>query len=126
MTHYSLSIIQDGGTTFMVPLLLLILTIVILFVVALTGKKDKEKMSKLIGHISLFGMIWGLLGSTIGLITAFDSIDAVGAISQPMMAGGLKVALITTVFGLATFLIGRAAMIVLTLTSKLEPKNSHQ
>ena len=110
--------IMEGGPVFMVPLVLLILLIIVLFILVIIGKKDNSKTSKLIGHLSLFGMIWGFLGSTIGLITAFDSIDASGAVSQPMMAGGLKVALLTTVFGLVTFLIGRIAMIVLALSSK--------
>ena len=113
-----LSIISDGGPTFMIPLLLLIVVIIILFIIGLVGKMTLAKCSKLIGHVSLFALVWGFLGSTIGLITAFDSIDGAGEIAQPMMAGGLKVALLTTLFGLVAFLIGRVAMIVLTLKTK--------
>jgi hypothetical protein len=35
-----------------------------------------------------------------------------------MMAGGLKIALLTTLFGLVAFLIGRFTMIVLALKNK--------
>jgi hypothetical protein len=110
--------IMEGGPTFMIPLVILILVIIALFIASLAGKFKKEKALKLIGHISLFALVWGFLGSTIGLITAFDAIDAAGTVSQPMMASGLKVALLTTVFGLVTFLIGRITMIVLAIKSE--------
>ncbi len=110
--------ISEGGPVFMVPLVLIILFIIGVLVYTIVLKKDKSKSSQLIGHISLFGMIWGFLGSTIGLISAFDAIDASGTVAQPMMASGLKVALLTTVFGLATFLIGRLSMIILHIKSE--------
>ncbi|MBX2827699.1 MAG: MotA/TolQ/ExbB proton channel family protein [Flavobacteriaceae bacterium] len=110
--------INEGGPVFMVPLVLIIFFIIGLLIYTMVLKKNKERTSRLIGHLSLFGMVWGFLGSSIGLISAFDSIDASGAVSQPMMAGGLKVALLTTVFGLVTFLIGRFSMIILDLKSE--------
>jgi len=110
--------IQEGGPLFMVPLVLIIIAIVVLFVIGLLGKKKIIHTNQLIGHLSLFGMIWGFLGSTIGLISAFDAIESVDGISQSMFAGGLKVALLTTVFGLITFLIGRVTMFILTIKSQ--------
>jgi hypothetical protein len=118
MTHYPVNIIQDGGPIFMIPLVLLIVLILILFILAFIGKNAINKTSKLIGHISLFAMVWGFLGSTIGLIAAFDAIEGSGGVSQPIIASGLKIALITTLFGLLAFLIGRATMIVLALKDK--------
>ena len=111
--------IQEGGPAFTVPLVLIIIAIMVLFIIALLGKKKLLHTNQLIGHLSLFAMIWGFLGSTMGLISAFDAIEAVGDVSQPMFAGGLKVALLTTVFGLVTFLIGRVAMLVLTIKSQM-------
>lgn len=115
--------IQEGGPAFTVPLVLIIITIMVLFIIALLGKKKLLHTNQLIGHLSLFAMIWGFLGSTMGLISAFDAIEAIGDVSQPIFAGGLKVALLTTVFGLVTFLIGRVAMLVLTI---LIDKNNNQ
>lgn len=112
--------IQEGGPVFMVPLVLIIIAIIVLFVLGLLGKKNTIHTNQLIGHLSLFGMIWGFLGSTLGLITAFDAIEAVDKVAQPMFAGGLKVALLTTVFGLVAFLIGRLAMVLLTIKSQKE------
>lgn len=111
--------IQEGGPVFMIPLVLIISIIVVLFIIALLGKKKLMHVYQLIAHLSLFGMIWGFLGSTLGLIAAFDAIESVGEVSQPMFSGGLKVALLTTVFGLITFLIGRISMLVLTIKSQM-------
>jgi len=62
------------------------------------------------------GLIWislfiaiapmlGFMGTVIGMIGAFDKIQEVGDISPTIVAGGIKVALLTTVFGLITAII---------------------
>ncbi len=58
--------------------------------------------------ISLFIAIapmLGFMGTVIGMIGAFDKIEAVGDISPTVVAGGIKVALLTTVFGLIVAII---------------------
>lgn len=47
----------------------------------------------------------GFLGTVIGMISAFDAIQAAGDISPNIVAGGMKVALITTVGGLVVAII---------------------
>ena len=47
----------------------------------------------------------GFLGTVIGMIGAFDAIEAAGDISPTVVAGGIKVALLTTVFGLIVAII---------------------
>jgi biopolymer transport protein ExbB len=47
----------------------------------------------------------GFMGTVIGMIDAFDSIQAAGDISPALVAGGIKVALITTVSGLIVAMI---------------------
>jgi len=62
------------------------------------------------------GMIWislfialapmlGFLGTVVGMIQAFDAIEIAGDISPSLVAGGIKVALLTTVFGLIVAMI---------------------
>jgi biopolymer transport protein ExbB len=62
------------------------------------------------------GMVWialfialapmlGFLGTVIGMIVAFDDIAKAGDISPSVVAGGIKVALLTTVFGLIVAII---------------------
>ena len=47
----------------------------------------------------------GFLGTVLGMVQAFDKIQQVGDISPTVVAGGMKVALITTIFGLIVALI---------------------
>lgn len=47
----------------------------------------------------------GFLGTVIGMVMAFDRIQQVGDISPTVVAGGMKVALITTIFGLIAAII---------------------
>jgi biopolymer transport protein ExbB len=58
--------------------------------------------------ISLFIAIapmLGFLGTVIGMIQAFDAIQLAGDVSPQLVAGGIKVALITTLFGLIVAII---------------------
>ena len=54
--------------------------------------------------ISLAPM-FGFMGTVIGMITAFDDIAAAGDMSPQIVASGMKVALLTTVFGLIAAII---------------------
>jgi biopolymer transport protein ExbB len=47
----------------------------------------------------------GFLGTVIGMVQAFDDIQKAGDISPNVVAGGMKVALITTIFGIIVALI---------------------
>lgn len=65
-------------------------------------------LEKNISWLSLFialAPMLGFMGTVIGMIAAFDSIQAAGDISPTVVAGGIKVALLTTVFGLIVAII---------------------
>ncbi|MBR4136761.1 MAG: MotA/TolQ/ExbB proton channel family protein [Bacteroidales bacterium] len=47
----------------------------------------------------------GFLGTVIGMVQAFDDIERAGDISPTIVAGGMKTALLTTVFGLISAMI---------------------
>ena len=64
----------------------------------------EKNVSWLSLFISLAPML-GFMGTVIGMISAFDSIEAAGDISPAVVAGGIKVALLTTVFGLVVAII---------------------
>ena len=51
----------------------------------------------------------GFFGTVIGMVQAFDDIAAAGDISPTIVASGMKVALLTTVFGLITAMILQVA-----------------
>ena len=54
--------------------------------------------------ISLAPM-FGFMGTVVGMVLAFDAIEKAGDISPSLVAGGIKVALLTTVFGLIVAVI---------------------
>lgn len=58
-----------------------------------------------IGLMIALAPMLGFLGTVIGMVQAFDAIETAGDISPTVVAGGMKVALLTTVFGLITALI---------------------
>ncbi len=108
---------REGGSFFM-TLILISLLLSIFFLVRgfLSMKKDKvksNKMLKLTVDSSLLGLVLGFLGSVIGLITAFDSVEALGNPDPSVFAGGIKVSLLTATFGLFSFVIARIGILIL-------------
>ena len=72
------------------------------------GSVQVGKLESGLSWIGLFigvAPMFGFMGTVIGMIGAFDSIEAAGDISPTLVAGGIKVALITTVFGLVVAII---------------------
>ena len=72
------------------------------------GSVQMSNLENGLSWISLFIAIapsLGFLGTVIGMIQAFDAIQAAGDISPNVVAGGMKVALITTVAGLIVAMI---------------------
>ena len=72
------------------------------------GAVQMAKLENNMTWISLFIALapsLGFLGTVIGMVQAFDDIERAGDISPTIVAGGMKVALLTTVFGLITAMI---------------------
>ena len=69
------------------------------------------QMARLENNLSWIGLfiamapMLGFLGTVVGMVQAFDAIEAAGDISPTVVASGMKVALLTTVFGLITAII---------------------
>lgn len=55
--------------------------------------------------IGVFAIVWGIFGQSIGLFSAFQAIEAAADISPAMIYGGLKVSMITTLYGSFIFLL---------------------
>lgn len=84
------------------------------------GIEAAEKAISAYGSIEMSflerGLVWlslfiavapllGFLGTVVGMIQAFDAIEQAGDISPSLVAGGIKVALLTTAFGLIAGII---------------------
>lgn len=72
------------------------------------GSVQMGRLEKGLSWISLFialAPMLGFMGTVIGMIQAFDRIQEAGDINPTVVAGGIKVALLTTVFGLIVAII---------------------
>ena len=72
------------------------------------GSVQASNLEKNLSWITLFIAMspsLGFLGTVIGMVEAFDNIQKAGDISPNVVAGGMKVALITTIFGIIVALV---------------------
>ncbi|TYA78442.1 MotA/TolQ/ExbB proton channel family protein [Seonamhaeicola marinus] len=126
LSIYALNVFVDrfmeGGPLFMSMILICLLVSIAFIILGFVNLKKNidtsKKMLSLASDTSILGLVIGFLGSIIGMITAFDAIEAIGDISTGKMAGGLKVAFLTTVFGAVTFILPRIGIIILKYLQK--------
>ena len=113
------NIFMEGGPLFMSLILICLLSSLFFvikgFIKVKSSVTSAKKMLKLAVDASLLGLVMGFLGSVLGLISAFDSIEAMGNPDPSIFAGGLKVSLLTATFGLFTFVVARIGILVLRL-----------
>lgn len=113
---------SEGGPFFMssifICLLLSLFFIIKGFLRVKTDIKISKKMLQLAVDTSLLGLVLGFFASLLGLISAFDSIEAMGNADPAIFAGGLKVSLLTATFGLLSFIIARIGIVVLRALQK--------
>ena len=72
------------------------------------GGVQMGQLEKNVSWVSLFialAPMLGFMGTVIGMIQSFNKIEAAGDMNPALVAGGIKVALLTTVFGLIVAII---------------------
>jgi biopolymer transport protein ExbB len=72
------------------------------------GGVQMGQLEKNVSWVSLFialAPMLGFMGTVIGMIGSFNSIEEAGSMDPSLVAGGIKVALLTTVFGLIVAII---------------------
>lgn len=103
----------EGGPFFMFPIMGLFITIIVIAIRGIVQNSFNNKAKKLISSLALFTVVWGIMGQVLGLIEGFDTIHFQNNASIQMLAGGLKITFLPTLFGLFTFLISRIAIFIL-------------
>lgn len=106
------NLFYTGGPLFMgilTLLLVILLAISVYFLISIASGKAVERNNfrhqlTYIRSAGLFTMITGILGQLIGLLEAFKAIERVGDISPALLAGGLKISMITTLYGILIYL----------------------
>ena len=113
------NIFMDGGPLFMTLILLCLLGSLFFIITGFAKTKSSiptaKKMLSLAVDTCLLGLVIGFLGSVLGLISAFDSVEAMGNPDPAVFAGGLKVSLLTATFGLFTFVVSRIGITILRM-----------
>lgn len=66
-----------------------------------TTKNDLD----LVKSFGVLALVTGILGQLLGLFSAFKAIQSVGSVSPAILVGGLKVSMISTIYGIIIFLI---------------------
>ncbi|WP_223034194.1 MotA/TolQ/ExbB proton channel family protein [Hanstruepera marina] len=107
----------DGGPLMMSLITICLILSVVFLIKGFTSLKSNagqsKKMLRLAIDSSLLGLVIGFFASILGLITAFDTVEAMGNPDPSIFAAGLKVSLITATYGLLTFIIARVGILIL-------------
>ena len=118
-----------GGPLFMGILTLLFLIVLILAVRArmksTNGDWDLSTSRRNLSYVKSAGIlafVVGVFGQLIGLYSAFIAIEEMGTVSPAMLAGGLKVSMITTLYGSVILIV--SMLIWLFMDSMLKDKAS--
>ena len=112
----------QGGILFMsvLTILLIIAVVWILFYwLKYLSKKQPDKLASLRmikygKSVGLLAMVTGILGQLIGLYSAFSVIAEVKDVSPQLVYGGIKVSMITTLYGIFIFIIVTLLWLVAT------------
>ncbi len=111
--------LYEGGIFFMVPILIMLLLILFLsWKVVITRERagSSRKKIKRINDLGLLTLVWGILGQLIGLVTAFDTIEILEEISAAILADGLKISALPTIFGSIVFIVSKIITVIFSWT----------
>lgn len=104
--------LMEGGPSFMIPIFILWIVVILITIKNLLNYfSEKRNLEKLKNHNSLilflgsFALLFGMFGQLIGLYGALDAIEAAGDIAPYLIAGGLKVSMLTVIYGFALLLV---------------------
>ena len=99
----------EGGPLFMGMLTVVLIAVIAVSVLTLLKKGSPGEAARGYGDsirsLGLFALVLGMLGQFIGLFTAFEFISGGMEVSPEMMAGGVKVSMITSIYGMIIFVI---------------------
>ncbi len=113
---------MEGGALFMSLILVCLLISIYFIIKSLLNIKSNIAISKnMLKHINdsgTLGLALGIMSAFLGLIAAFDSLEASGQAEPAILAGGLKVALLSPLFGLFTFSVSKLAILILRIIQK--------
>lgn len=99
---------QMGGTLFMSLISICHIAMFLGIVMHFRGGKSLSYVRE----FGLLALALGILGQLIGLFEAFKAIEIMGDVSPTLLAAGLKVSSVTTLYGFFGFIISRIYLII--------------
>jgi hypothetical protein len=120
----ALSVLHSaGGVEFMIPidLVVIINTGLIAYIIYhfISKKVIPQRSLEFLKQFGLFALAWGVFGTLVGLFSAFDALEKLrDPLPFNIISGGLKVALITILYGLLTYIISLIAYLVFKTIQK--------
>ncbi|GAO31136.1 MotA/TolQ/ExbB proton channel family protein [Geofilum rubicundum] len=103
--------LYEGGIWFMLPIYLMWVVVAVLTVRFLLKRHhgaEKVVLKRMNTSILFFGslaFLAGIMGQILGLFEALIVIQDLGGVSASMLAAGLRVSMIGTVYGFALFML---------------------
>jgi hypothetical protein len=114
---------SSGGTMWMHPITLCLIAIVCLVVYIITLQLQKRQIHTMlmeaIKQIGVLALAWGTFSTIAGFFQAFGALEEIKEMLPfQVIMGGMKVALITVLYGLIIFILSILAYIILKLSVK--------
>ncbi|MFY0591169.1 MotA/TolQ/ExbB proton channel family protein [Roseivirga sp.] len=114
-----ISLFNEGGPLYMgiisiIGAVMLVLSVFHARSAFMTGFRSHsfQRLAQ-IREVGLFALIFGVLSTTISLVSVFSAIEEVGDVPLPLLAGGLKYATYTLIYGLIIYLLSLLISIIL-------------
>jgi hypothetical protein len=112
-----------GGMEYMTPITLLLLIDIGITVFILLARVKKKEISyrwvESVKHVGGVAAAFGTLGTLAAFFMAFDALEkSKEIIGFQIIMGGLKVALITVIYGLIVFCLSLIVYILLKITTR--------
>jgi len=118
----------EGGIYFMLPIYILWIVVIILLIKQLLNyfsspksNKKLEKNNSIILFAGSFAFLYGIFGQIIGFFQVLNVIEAEGNIAPSLIAGGLKITLLSVLYGFSLLLV---SAIIWFIFRNLIKKNS--
>ena len=86
---------------------------------------NKDEVLRMLGYgrsIGLIALILGILFQLITLIDMFENIQAVGDINAGLVSGGIKISMITTIYGIIIYLATIILWFVSSMLIEIKPR----
>ncbi|MCC1483652.1 hypothetical protein [Winogradskyella immobilis] len=116
-------LLTQGGPFMYIILITLLLSLFFIVRAFITMNKNITQSKKMIGLVnesSILSLVIGCFASVYSLIDLFDMVEAIGNVRPDLFSAGLKVSMLTVIFGLFAFTIGRIGILAYKWTHKTE------